>query len=954
MFSKWYLRSSLAVTAILLYLISKSFFISIVVCGFAIGNSIRTFMFEFLGTTRPTDQRADILVDILCSTSIFSILSILFAYFMKLSSTIPIVYLIFAISEALILSKRTQLHRNGHAVCEATQGGLSRETGVVLALALFGIVVAWWQQFWLPWPETFGTDTYSHVALIRLFMEEGGSNHLFSVYPYQFHVIMAAFALGCDIDPFILVRFGSFVFYPVAIVSVYLVTQVIIKKHAISILAAVMFVFVNEGGALLGVSYTFPSTYAFILYMIVMSTLYIATDYFSTAIAIISLFIAVAVYYFLILGVMLPVMLAFAKNRSKSLDVIIRKLIILSIMLEVSLILIYYGLPIIVGIPTYRETVLLFHFFPTFDDMIILIFQAYSWMQLGLLLFGFIAMILTGVLRSENEREFSDYQAIFLVGLFYLVGIFLPLMEAKRLEMYARPFFAVIIVIGAASFVSTIQAFFRRAGWSNLHQKVSKAESFFIITLLVTSLVPTAIAIDAHNRWSPSGPVDEEYLAFQWIKDRTIKGDYILTDPATGFLMKAFILTNCSTTLLFDGGFHTYWLYTELGNLVFQYLNSSAWDDLVYYDEIQKRLGNVAYIVVSPRTIDWLWNARRGSDNVEAFYLNRFESYDPSWAKFFEPRYTLVKQFGAVSILKMNTMWLSYEDSMDDPSIWYSDGTAPGVLSEGIIYSSNLAHPSAWHHLYTNTPSYTSQEDLYLEVTWKTDAGNLEGRVFGYTDNELSGNISFYTDYVYPELDWTTCTWKLNETSGFNSGSFESLDFSFQNTVNNWTLYISHIRIYGTQELDYDPRDRKVVYKTFPLDNSSEWSTNWGGLPYSNGTIISFNNSANPVYWFHLYTSSISISNQVGMFLSAGYYSNTTGPAARVFGFTEDNAMGAYAFYTDYFYPTPMETRKSWKLDLTPGYAPLPVETISFGIQSINFNWIFSVSFLQVYGYERI
>ena len=97
-------------------------------------------------------------------------------------------------------------------------------------------------------------------------------------------------------------------------------------------------------------------------------------------------------------------------------------------------------------------------------------------------------------------------------------------------------------------------------------------------------------------------------------------------------------------------------------DLIFDYFNSTIETDFKVINRIEKRIKrSIDYIVVSPRSSNWLYEERLGNLGQYVRYEQRVFPSDPSWGKYNQDTYDVVKRFGRVRILKKLHFQVAYE-----------------------------------------------------------------------------------------------------------------------------------------------------------------------------------------------------------------------------------------------------------------------------------------------------
>jgi len=825
---------------------------------------------------------------------------------------------------------------------------------------VMGLVIMIWRFSWMPWPEASGTDIFFHLVVVESMVTYGGYGAILTGYPLGFHSIISSLSLTSGLHAYVILAYGSLLTYPVALTLTYFLCEAISGSRLKSTMAAMLFPFVAATGALLGPHYLLPSTYAYAVAILIMLVLQKVPHTKSMhCVVLLSYTISVIAYPFMILGTSPAIAYFWSRGMHEHrIEKTVPLAIALSSLAAILFTTLYYLTLPFLGIDTWtlRIGMLRFTVTPNLSYEAQLLQIAYSPLQIALLCLGLASLAVYVFRPKEHERRVTyDDKGLLILTSLYLAAFFLPFSIAPRMEMYCRPFIFLCVVEGAFSITKVAGHVLGSITLRNPLQPNWKrpATTLAVAAILVTSAYPTALGISQEMAWEPSSPHLEELQAFEWLRERVPTGGYVLTDPTTGFIMTGFILRNCSCSMITGAGFYTLREPDYLWQQVYAFLNASSWDDTAIYENISSYMGGVTYIVISPRTSEWVWRQRNNNPIEFADYISRLPMSDPSWSKFFEPRYTLVQQFGNVMVLVKNEAYLHYNEEFDNVTSWYvNDGGEPESNGQAAFYE-NPMNPSAWFELFTDRVSFSSQEDLYLEVRLRANTTNLEGRVFGYKDNERAGGYAFYTGYVYPEVDWLTKVWKLTDTPGYSEGPLECVGLGFQNLSNNWTLFVDSLRIYGMKPLNYTPVEEMVVHYHDEFTNITAWSVNAGNPPTSDGGVGQWKNAANPAAWFHLYTDVPSFSSQQGLYLDVRWRANTTDLEGRVFGYRKDGREGDNAFCTDYVAPVMSWTRYVWKLSDTPGFSEGALESISFGFENAVHNWTLYIDSVTIFSYVR-
>jgi len=822
----------------------------------------------------------------------------------------------------------------------------------MLFIVAGGILVIMWRGRWFPWPESWGTDLIYHLFYVKTTVVNNGSSFLFSSYPRQFHTILAGMSLGSGLNPYLLLYYGPFIIYPLALLLVYLLAKSLTENTVISFLSAMFFPFVNDIGALLGPHYFYPSTYAFII--MILSILAVRENLRNLSLLFAGIGASVAlvfVYPYALFGIA-PFLAYWApkfRPESKRANKVVQILFLGSIAVFLLIITAYY-LPVYAlgWNPVHLSPPKPFGFLTiesTLEHNLYVFQRAYSILQILLLVLGLVSVIYKGFWSRKEPRA----RDIALLVVFYLATFFLPMRSARRMEMYIRPLNILCMVYGAYAIgqaaIKSIRSL-SNLEKSNIHEL---ALIIAVTSILIVASYPTAVSIDNDLKWESHYPHEDEYAAFEWLDQNCPKDGYILTDPATGFIMRSFILRNASTSMISGEAYYSLGAGSRLGQNIFSFFNSSSWNETEYYEQIANYMGRVDYIVISPRTTDWLKRTREGGTIAGARYVQVLFPSDPAWGKFLHPRYSIEKQFGKLYILRKNDVSIYYEDNFANVTSWYVNSGNPPESDGDYGTYENSQHPADWYHLYTNIPSFANTSGLALQVRYRSNITGMEGKIFGFSENQMKGQDVFETRYIYPNENWSVQSWNLSDIANTEHEGLESISLGFHCSNASWRFYIDYIKIFGTAELQYPYKEEMVIHYFEPFENVSLWSVNAGGEPAAENGVGYYENSAYPGNWYHMYTNALSFENQTNLYVETRFRVNTSGVSGRIFGYKGENRTQDKAFYSEYL---PLGTKwvtKIYQIETSPGHSAGPLESLSFGLTSSKSDWRFFVSELRIF-----
>ena len=441
----------------------------------------------------------------------------------------------------------------------------------------------------------------------------------------------------------------------------------------------------------------------------------------------------------------------------------------------------------------------------TLFSRVYILIIAYSTMQASLFFIGFFLLFLStrdskpSLLITKSDDEF-----VFWIIMFYLVVFFAPLEFSNRVEMFIRPFIAICIIIGAETLVrgfdhSEFNLVRRRS--ITYKTKLRNRSFFFIVMLVLAAVGPTTIAMEYTLRVEPHNPTYDEYNAFNWLSKNVPEGGYVLTDPATGFLMRAFTLRNCSTSFLESGTFPYPLKHESLLNQLFLFFNASKEDDDAPYDKILNMRGSITFVVVSPRTSSWLYEARQGRISLYSPYEQIIPESDPAFSKFTDNGYELVMQFGSLKILVRNVVMNHFFEPFNNVSLWHTNVGNPPYSENGYYFGSNSSQQIEWTHIYTSSVSIADPSSSFLRIRYRTNVSGVACRVFSYSSDELQGH-RIYSDWLQPRSNWIETEMAISDMAGFDGDPMESLSVGVTGESFIWTIFIDFIYIYEIQRFN--------------------------------------------------------------------------------------------------------------------------------------------------------
>lgn len=649
-------------------LFSLAYYLTVPMFFYLIGSLLRLGPLRKLGFqvgTRSFLEEA--IIDILHSILVTSAVALILNFLFQLNSLITIgcygsIFLILA----LVAGHETRA-REKEAIRDLESLQITKE----LKYALFGIL-AFSVAFVLirlslyPWPTTAGTDTFSHLAAINQILYDHGTAKIIDGYPYIFHTLVAVLCLLSGGNPlWVISNIYPFI-YPYSLILSFLFLYFITKNSILSFVATLCTLCVYEHGGLLATYFPFPSSFAFIfLYTSYIACLILRPSYYNAGL-IVSLVTLTIFMYPSALFVSVPI-LAYLLVRTgflpKTLSILYKFIFGGIIIAGGILILVYYAILPLLSIPAPVITLnSSFTIIDNLDNASLHFNLGYSQLQgLGLVTGLVICWLAVQGKRIQHKwTENTNYGFIALLGTAYLIIFFTPMRYVHRTELYLRPIYSLLIVVVAYTIaLLLIQSvpFLRTVA-------KRKSDILVLILLLLIMMPISAEKTVQQGLYLAYGetrtPDADEFSAFTWIASRTTPGDYILTDMATGYIMRGTVFRNASTAFTLDGESKSPNSFPDLTQRIFDFLNSSldtvntTISALLDDETFQSYATSIAYIMISPRTNMWISRARDGSFIRTASYQFDLGQNDTSWAKFNSSLFEVVYSIGDVRVLQFN------------------------------------------------------------------------------------------------------------------------------------------------------------------------------------------------------------------------------------------------------------------------------------------------------------
>ena len=657
-----------------------AYYLSIPIFFFFTGRSIRIGLFDRFGLAKfRGNYLEEVLIDILISSIVtIGIGGTLAAlYLLTTLNTLLANSLLFGVFSFLWLIQILKDNISIEDETESPKLGLDHKLGLLVVILVSGVfVITRWFMF--PYPITSGTDTFSHLAVINQIIYDSGSAHITSGGLYLYHAIVAQFCIMSGATPlWVISNIYPFV-YPVSMVLMYQFLFYISKNSKMSALATIGTLSVFEHGGLLATYHPFTITFAFLLlYLCFVACYILEPSWFNTGLIITLLSIAILSYYYAAFVAIPLITYLLVRNGfiPKQLSIVYKFLFGGIIIGGGALIVIFYL--IFPSVPSTTPEINIATFFTFKDNLdasLLHFTTAYSTWQ-GVLMIAGLAISWVMVISKKNMshpwlKDFN-FELLALLGTTYLVVFFAPISYAFRTELFVRAInllsivtsifaITVFIIIVFSYAIEKIRAVPRK----RLVQNTVALCFVMLLIFIPVSYEKASRQISYFQYGETRAPTPDEMDAFNWIANRTSPGDYILTDMATGYLLRGTIFRNASTAFTLNGRSISVYSFQNLTQNVFDFLNCSLhwtvdnYTTLLADETLQNYTSSIAYIMISPRTNRWISQYREGIISRTAAYSFALESNDPAWTKFDSSYFEVSYSVSDIRILRFKPVYL--------------------------------------------------------------------------------------------------------------------------------------------------------------------------------------------------------------------------------------------------------------------------------------------------------
>jgi hypothetical protein len=615
---------------------------------------------------------SDVLLSFFMIIGITSILSALFLLTQRMMFTVTFMFGYFSIlSWVLLWLKNDEATDIGIPSVWRIDWSFYASVGTIL---LVGLSFAVFRGSLFQWPQTAGTDTFSHLAAINQILSSGGTPYIIGGYSYIFHSMMAGLCILTKGNALWVVT----MFHPFqntyALIVIYLVLVAITKNTVLPMLATIATMAVFEHGGLLAYYYPFPVAFVFVFMFTIFAASYVFPASRNHMILLLLCYLEACLLYPGVILVSFPILVylfvdqRFIPNRPAK----VYKFFFYSYIAGGASLIVIYSLLL----PALNITPPVITIGPLLilsDNAVSILHftMAYSILQTITILFGLIfctIMALRQFNMFQKWQEKMDFKLLALIGWSFLLLYFTPISYAWRTELFVRPFYALYATIGVASLVAVgldQGGQVRRISFSfQMNDYKPKTLGIIIMVMFILGFV-------SYEKWDlqtqyfihgePRRPEFEEMSVFQWIQDNLADEDYVITDMATGFILRGIVLRNASTSFMVADQAQSPYNHPNLSNAIFGFFNASVNETIQSYNEVlndpvlQDYVAGAFYILFSPRTNAWIQQGRNGVFSRSAPYRAEISSDDPALIKFTSSLFSTIYSDGEVQLLRINS-----------------------------------------------------------------------------------------------------------------------------------------------------------------------------------------------------------------------------------------------------------------------------------------------------------
>lgn len=641
---------------------------------FLVGQSLRALLTTLLPRVFPRlSWTAGLIVDVLVSFVLVGLLSSLLVLTSSFDrALIPLLTggLVLALNLCVVIFSN-QKHGNSFSTTRlilklkgvnplvtAIKGLNLRNILVVLSVA-YSIMIALWIKRSLYWPQLNGWDFLSYLPTIEHILQKGGLPNFFLegqyLSPTLFHIFVATLEANSTVPIFTILWylpvFSILSYSLIAFVLAYLTS----KNAFVSFVAAIFAVSITDFGAANGPNFPTIGTVVLLalLAMICLAMTWPEGYHVSLGLILMTTMVLAALSHPYSLMVMTPILLVLFLGRTR---LFIRSPNRLDLIYLVSFGALFIGVYVFSVMVSWDGVL-------SIDKRLDFFRQVYP---------QFLPiMFLIGALGSIREKRLARLTVYVMITSF--LYLFSSFSYVYRLELYQRIFLAVV-----AANAFNHKLFFPT---DTLHLQITARLRFHILKTSLVGIFVLLVAFSViypSSRYSLFGPITnytkiarwssnlsiDEYQSSIWLRSASSPNDYIITDPATGEIIRALSFRNASSAfiVLASAKEPMSYIFTDIREKLHDFLSTSnIYLSTRYFGDIQRlvedRTGSVdkVWIVLSTRTSLWV-----ESGVASRTYYDTFREIS-GYGKFREPYFNLEQQFGNVKILSPRPEFLEIE-----------------------------------------------------------------------------------------------------------------------------------------------------------------------------------------------------------------------------------------------------------------------------------------------------
>jgi len=523
---------------------------------------------------------------------------------------------------------------------------------IACSIIITSTIIIWiYLRTSLPWPSLVGWDYLNELVLIG-YLEQYHIMPLTAAAGFQptgFHILLSSISALTGTRPFDLFWYGSLVLFPSYGLIVYFLSKEVFNGQTTpSLFAALFAISISGRGHFHGIDYFLTKSVFVTLVILLLILLFLQRDRIfmrPKSIKAVSVFFVIFVCSLFIhpffVVPFIPLIAVFAIKAIRS--YVVYTLGVLVVLISAFLVNVRSAelgvTPLSIG-SSYRLLTI------SYPEAVLYLFF------LGILL---VALAYIKELSTHKKLPIlkSPYIYLFWFSITMLIIYFMPLANVGRIELPARTFIA-LVAASPIAFVKNIKARSHRFSTNKLLMPL------LTMFILLSIFYPSASysLFNNHYEYGKILPYDsrideEDYEVAMWLRENTELGDYVITDPPTGVIMRGLAFRNASllslptpqSPLSSNLGLQSQ-SKKPLSEQIHLFLVTTSVDEALNITETLP--GDKKFIVINGRTSWWILH-----NETFTGYIN-FVNF-PGMAKFQPPYFDKVFQKGSTRIFLVNT-----------------------------------------------------------------------------------------------------------------------------------------------------------------------------------------------------------------------------------------------------------------------------------------------------------